>query len=230
MGGQACILYGAAEFSRDVDIAVLVEGANLDRLRAALRDLRAEPVFFPSLSEDVLLRGHACHFRCHTRGGPPVRLDVMAVLRGVDRFEKLWERRKGVRLPGVGRLWVLALPDLVKAKKTQRDRDWPMVRRLVEADIVRAGRRERAGQVVFWLGECRTPETLLWLCRRYPGRARKVALERKAVAAALAVRMDRVEKELRAEEDRERAADRSYWAPLRLELERWRVERFRRRQ
>jgi hypothetical protein len=35
MGGQACILYGAAEFSRDVDFAVAVEGGNLTRLRAA---------------------------------------------------------------------------------------------------------------------------------------------------------------------------------------------------
>jgi len=31
MGGQACILYGAAEFSRDVDIAVLASPENLER-------------------------------------------------------------------------------------------------------------------------------------------------------------------------------------------------------
>ena len=33
MGGQACILYGAAEFSRNVDVAVLAEPDNLSRLR-----------------------------------------------------------------------------------------------------------------------------------------------------------------------------------------------------
>ncbi len=37
MGGQACILYGAAEFSRDIDLAVAVSPGNLARLRAALR-------------------------------------------------------------------------------------------------------------------------------------------------------------------------------------------------
>ena len=37
MGGQACVLYGAAEFSRDTDFAT----ANLARLRLALADLRA---------------------------------------------------------------------------------------------------------------------------------------------------------------------------------------------
>jgi hypothetical protein len=44
MGGQACILYGAAEFTRDVDFAVAVGPGNLDRLRAALDELEAEPV------------------------------------------------------------------------------------------------------------------------------------------------------------------------------------------
>ena len=50
MGGQACILYGAAEFSRDVDVAAAVSPANLRRLRAALAQLAAEPVLFPPLS------------------------------------------------------------------------------------------------------------------------------------------------------------------------------------
>ena len=43
MGGQACILYGAAEFSRAVDLAVLADDSNLRRLRAALAALNAEP-------------------------------------------------------------------------------------------------------------------------------------------------------------------------------------------
>ena len=41
MGGQACVLYGAAEFSRDTDICVLADAQNLDRRRAALADLGA---------------------------------------------------------------------------------------------------------------------------------------------------------------------------------------------
>jgi hypothetical protein len=39
MGGQACILYGAAEFSRDVDVAA--DDGNLHRLRRALAELQA---------------------------------------------------------------------------------------------------------------------------------------------------------------------------------------------
>jgi len=36
MGGQACVFYGAAEFSRDTDIVIAMSATNLRRLRAAL--------------------------------------------------------------------------------------------------------------------------------------------------------------------------------------------------
>lgn len=64
IGGQASILYGAAEFSRDIDLAIMVSSENLEHLKSALNELEAERIFYPELSEDVLLRGHACHFRC----------------------------------------------------------------------------------------------------------------------------------------------------------------------
>ena len=38
MGGQACVLYGGAEFSRDTDIVILADAENLDRLSAALAE------------------------------------------------------------------------------------------------------------------------------------------------------------------------------------------------
>jgi len=38
MGGQACIFYGAAEFSRDTDLAILASSENLARLKKALED------------------------------------------------------------------------------------------------------------------------------------------------------------------------------------------------
>jgi hypothetical protein len=33
MGGQACVFYGAAEFSRDADLAILADARNLFRER-----------------------------------------------------------------------------------------------------------------------------------------------------------------------------------------------------
>ena len=41
MGGQVCVFYGAAEFSRDIDLAVLAEPDNLERMRHALDELKA---------------------------------------------------------------------------------------------------------------------------------------------------------------------------------------------
>jgi len=225
MGGQACILYGATEFTRDVDFAVAVAPENLGRLRAALEELEAETVYFPPLSAAVLARGHACHFRCLGSDLNNLRIDVMSKMRGVDPFEKLWKRREVVNLPGVGRLSVLALPDLVRAKKTQRDKDWPMVRRLVEADIARATDQPTRARVAFWFRECRTFELLRDLGQRYPRLAKREAVGRPVLRAALKGDADRTAVLLRKEEDRERQLDRRYWAPLKAELERWRLGR-----
>jgi hypothetical protein len=223
MGGQACILYGAAEFTRDVDFAVAVGPGNLDRLRAALDELEAEPVFFPLLSAAVLRRGHACHFRLRAADLHGLRVDVMSTMRGVDSFGKLWKRREEFELHGVGRVSALALPDLVKAKKTQRDKDWPMIRRLIEADVVRAPSRISARRCRFWLQECRSYELLRDLARRHPEVARRV--RRPALRAAITGDEDQATALLKQEEERERQQDRLYWAPLRSELERWRRTR-----
>ncbi len=121
IGGQACILYGAAEFSRDIDLAVMISPENLEDLTIALEELEAERVFYPGLSEDVLSRGHACHFRCNRRDIKGLRIDIIGVMRGVDSFPELWKRREKIELPGIGQVAVIGLSDLVKAKKTQRD-------------------------------------------------------------------------------------------------------------
>lgn len=225
MGGQACILYGAAEFTRDVDLAVAVNPANLQRLRQALLDLKAEQIYFPPLSAAVLRRGHACHFRSLLPGLHRLRIDVMAKMRGVDPFGRLWKRREEIELPGVGNLPVLSLPDLVKAKKTQRDKDWPMIRRLIEADVARAPGNVEPSQVSFWFRECRTFEILRDLGNRYPALGKRIATKRPALHAAISGNAFRTAKLLRAEEDLERERDRRYWAPLRAELERWRLGR-----
>jgi hypothetical protein len=93
MGGQACVFYGAAEFSRNTDLLTLADAANLSRLEAALGDLQAERIAVPPLSLDYLLRGHAVHFRCHHPEAADIRVDVMSHLRGVEEFEALWGRR-----------------------------------------------------------------------------------------------------------------------------------------
>lgn len=86
MGGQACVFYGAAEFSRDVDLAILASDANLGRLRTALTELRAEVIAVPPFEARYLRRGHAVHFRCREGETAGLRIDVMTRMRGVDAF------------------------------------------------------------------------------------------------------------------------------------------------
>jgi hypothetical protein len=42
IGGQACVLYGAAEFSRDCDLVILAADENFTNLQRALDDLQAD--------------------------------------------------------------------------------------------------------------------------------------------------------------------------------------------
>ncbi len=222
MGGQACILYGAAEFSRDVDWAIEAEEDNLAALRGALQAIPAETIYVPPLSRDVLRRGHACHFRSLDPEDHRLRIDVMAVMRGVDPFRSLWERREEFAVPGGGSLRVLGLPDLVQAKKTQRDKDWPMIRRLVEADCVRHAGTPSPARVEFWLGECRSPELLKELTGKFTPAAHRLSRQRPALAAALGGDLAATAQHLWEEERRERELDRAYWTPLRAELEHFR--------
>ena len=64
MGGQACVFYGAAEFSRDCDIVIVAEDENLTRFNSALAELQAECIAVPPWERIYLERGHAVHFRC----------------------------------------------------------------------------------------------------------------------------------------------------------------------
>lgn len=222
MGGQACILYGAAEFSRDADFAVLSSADNLSRLRSALDELRAEVIAVPPFERRYLDEGHAIHFRAHHPDAERFRIDVMSKLRGVDEFPLLWERRSTFELSGAGAVEVLSLPDLVASKKTQRDKDWVMIRRLVEASYARDGESPNAERIDFWIRESRTPQILIACARAFPQQAQHIAQTRRAVGAALAANEPEVDNALAEEEARERALDREYWRPLRAELEKLR--------
>lgn len=222
MGGQATILYGAAEFSRDLDLSIACDASNLAATERALRELDAELVLFPALVESYLRRGHAVHHRCRAQDVEGLRVDLMSSMRGCDSFDEMWERRAVLETAPGELVDVLSVRDLVAAKKTQGNKDWPMVTRLVEVDIMSAGNSSAIDpkRAAFWLAECRTPSLLVEIARRFPAAA--AGSLRPAVIAAIAGDADAVARELLDEEQRERAADRAYWAPLRAEIEAWR--------
>jgi hypothetical protein len=222
MGGQACVFYGAAEFSRDLDFAILADATNLARLRKALVELQAEPIAVPPFAIKHLRRGHAIHFRCQHPEVLHMRVDVMSKMRGVDSFNELWKRRTTLQLPGGQKCDLLSLPDLVQAKKTQRDKDWPMIRRLLEAHYFQNQTKPKPAQIRFWFQELRTPELLMELAHRHPAICRRLARRRPLLAHADGGAADALEQALLAEETTERQRDKEYWFPLRQELEKLR--------
>jgi len=219
MGGQACVFYGAAEFSRDTDFAILADATNLARLRQALAALQAGTIAVPPLALRFLRRGHAIHFRCQHPDALRMRVDVMSNMRGVDTFAKLWKRRTTLKLPGGEKCDLLSLPDLVLAKKTQRDKDWPMIRRLVEAHYFERATRPTPAQIRFWFLEFRTPELLIEIARRYPAICRRLVSKRPLLVHARPGKLANLEQAMLVEETAERQRDKEYWLPLRRDLE-----------
>ncbi len=222
MGGQACVFYGAAEFSRDTDFVILAGAENLARLRKALAELRAEPIAVPPFELKFLKRGHAIHFRCRHPEALRMRVDVMSKMRGVDSFAKLWRRRTTIKLPDGTRCDLLSLPDLVQAKKTQRDKDWPMIRRLVEANYFENFKNPNAGRIKFWFMELRTPQLLIEAAQAHVRVARRLVIKRPLLKYAVSGRLAQLERALLAEEKNLRAEDKAYWLPLLKELEKLR--------
>ncbi len=67
MGGQACVLYGAAEFSRDADLVVLADTGNLRRLADAFVALDATVEYVPRLNLNISSAATPCTFGVRVR-------------------------------------------------------------------------------------------------------------------------------------------------------------------
>lgn len=219
MGGQACVFYGAAEFSRDTDLLILADAENLQRLSAALQELQAECIAVPPFAAEYLERGHAIHFRCHHPDAADMRVDVMSKLRGVGPFLALWERRTTLKDDDGTTYELLSLPDLVQAKKTQRSKDWPMLQRLVEAHYLQHRAAPTPERQRFWLLEMRTPEFLCEVAQAASAISREIEPKRPLLPLAESTRLAELEAALANEERAERERDRIYWQPLKAELE-----------
>ena len=225
MGGQACVFYGAAEFSRDADIVLLADAENVARLRSALAELQAKQRYVPGLDIDALKRGHGVHFEAAAVDADGIRLDIMSTLRGLDPFPQLWDRRTTFRDNRGNTYEALGLEDLVKAKKTRRAKDWPMVARLVEANYVENSASPTDEQVRFWLRELRTPHYLINVARQYRQLAERAVPERPLLRFALTGDEPELGEALLDEERAERQRDDAYWRPLLRELEQYRRQR-----
>ena len=166
MGGQACVFYGAAEFSRDTDFAILADAANLARLRQALAELRAEPIAVPPFELKYLRRGHAVHFRCqHPEALADARgRDVKNARRGgfrqtletADNFAT--SRRRQLRFAIAARLGA----GQENATRQGLADDPPAGR----GELFWEPQKAAGAQIRFWLAELRTTQLLVEVARK----------------------------------------------------------------
>jgi len=230
MGGQACVFYGAAQVSKDVDLALLAEPANIERLRCALRDLAAERIAVPPFEPALFDRGHAIHFRCRAAGVEGLRVDLMSKLRLLDSFGSLWERRTTFVDEEGNEFNLLSVPDLVRSKKTARNKDWPVIELLVNIHIHENSAAPKPEWIRFWLSECRTPVQLVALARHFCTQTRELTSIRPLLRHALSGDEAALIPELDAEMRAEQALDRAYWEPVRRELEAMRLDEARKKR
>lgn len=222
MGGQACVFYGAAQVSKDIDLVLLADAANFKKLHKALDALGAKRIAVPRFDPQLLARGHAVHFRCSAPGVEDLRVDVMTRLRDLPDFATLWERRTVIAGDSGDEFNLLCIPDLVDAKKTQRMKDWPVIELLVAIHYRENGKTPGPDWVEFWLREGRSPELLKELVERFPNEARADAEKRPLLKLAFSNDIEHLREALDAEVRAEQAKDRAYWMPLKAELEAFR--------
>ena len=224
MGGQACVFYGAAQVSKDIDFILLAGQENFTRLHAALAQLQARRIAIPPFDPAALARGHAVHFRCAAPGVEELRVDVMTRLRDLPDFATLWERRTVFQDDAGTEFHLLSIPDLVLAKKTQRSKDWPVIELLVTIHHRENAAAPCADWISFWLKEARTPELIRNLAVSFPAEARALQPARPLLNHAITGDLDALRAALDAEVRAEQAKDRAYWEPLRREMEQFRRE------
>jgi hypothetical protein len=219
MGGQACVFYGAAQFSKDIDFLILAEDENFKGLHAALGELGAVRIAIPPFDPLLLDRGHAVHYRCNAVGVESLRVDVMTRLRGLPDFSVLWERRTTITESDGQEIHLLSVPDLVNAKKTQRLKDWPMISALIEGHFHQHAREPNPRRIEFWLRESRTENRLIDLATRFPSEAAAMVSTRPLLALAIEQDLPSLREALDAEVRAEQERDRIYWEPLKREME-----------
>jgi hypothetical protein len=137
IGGLGARLHGSPTVTNDTDVCYDRSPENLERLAAALVELRAE---LRGVDEEVPFRLDATtiargdHFTFSTTAG---NLDCLGTPAGVDGFAGLAVRAQAYDVEGL-RVLVASIEDLIRMKRAAgRPKD------LIEIDVLRAVQEER---------------------------------------------------------------------------------------
>ena len=129
VGGYAVMKYSEPRFTKDLDIWV---EASFENARNVFRSLK----FFGSPLEG-LTESDFAQDGFYQMGRPPVRVDILMSISGVD-FEKAWESRVQTDFDGVP-AYFIGLADLVENKKaTGRLQDLADIEKIILSRNVEA--------------------------------------------------------------------------------------------
>lgn len=222
IGGQATVVYGAAQFTQDFDVWVDPSAANLRAfLRALARSETRVHKLTPPVTPKWARRGHGFHFIVPSAPSP-VPLDMMGRPPRVGSFDSAARRALLTRTPW-GRIPVASHEDLVRLKRTNRPGDYEVVARLARLRLEAVPRPSPA--LVLWAVEnTLLLEPLGELMEAHAGQVARLG-KRLPQAARHFVAGDesRAERLLGAELTRAIRAGRRYWTPILAELRRLRT-------
>ncbi len=174
ISGQASVLYGAAEFSEDVDLWVEPGAANVGALSKALHDCGARVYkLTPPLLPAHLRRGHGFHFIVPDDDGGPRYLDIMGRPPRVGAFSSSLRRSQAMSSVW-GTVPVVDIPDLVELKKTRRLGDYDVISNLVRGRLQARGTRPTARVLAWALTNCFRASDAAWILESWP-HARDIA-------------------------------------------------------
>jgi len=229
ISGQATVLYGAATFSEDIDLWVELSGPNVQRLRAALKQVGARyHKLTPPLDSRYLEAGHGFHFVFEPEpvfldllGRPPRSCSFAEAQGDSCRFQTDW-----------GKLPVIGARDLIELKKTQRLADYPIISALTLGVVEDS---DVSAETLSWaVANLFTAESFLFFNEHYPQWVQTSpsdipsALTRLAGCPADEIPDSVIEEAARwmnAAIARHQRADRHYWRPIIEELRKLRRDR-----
>jgi hypothetical protein len=135
ISGQACILYGASQFTEDLDVWIQPTLKNLRSFLRAMARVKARVYkLTPPLTLKNVRTGHGFHFRI----GRELFVDVMGCPPRVGRFRDAASRARELETDW-GVLPVSAPEDLVLLKRTNRPADYEAVSNLVRFRVMEDG-------------------------------------------------------------------------------------------
>ena len=126
VGGYAVMKYSEPRFTKDLDVFIATDQDNAEGMYSALKEFGAP---LENLnSDDFAHKGY-----CYQMGKPPLRVDIMMSIPGIE-FDEAWKNREVVQLDDLKILFI-SRSDLIRAKEASgRPQDKIDVEKLREAE------------------------------------------------------------------------------------------------